>query len=222
MICQTRLGRRNFMRCATKGNTMRAIALALTLQPWALLAGSAFAESQSREALFDALRTGGHVIFVRHADTTGQPRDATMDLADHANQRNLSETGRAQARALGDGVRALALPVGRVAASPVFRARDTAELAFGVDRIEIDLRLTADDYIAGPYRPYIEALRALLATPPETGNTWLFGHWIPLSMAAPGPITAETLQEGAAAIFRPQDDGFLLLGILPPPWWEGP
>ncbi|MFN3614927.1 MAG: histidine phosphatase family protein [Rubrimonas sp.] len=197
---------------------MRIIVIALLL----LRALIVSAGPPSPDTSPEALRTGGHVVFVRHADTSGQPRDATMDLTDRANQRNLSEAGRAQARAMGDGVRAMQLAVGRVATSPVFRARDTAELAFGADRVEIDLRLTADDYVAGSYRTYVEGLRVLLSTPPETGNTWLFGHWIPLAMAVPGPITARTLQEGAAAVFRPDGDGFTLLGILPPPWWDRP
>lgn len=194
---------------------MRALAFALLLVTSWLAA-----ETLSQEALIDAVRTGGHVIFVRHADTTGEPRDATMDLTDRANQRNLSAHGRAQAAALGDGIRRLGLPVGRVATSPVFRARDTAELAFGADAVDIDVGLTADDYVAGSYQPFIEAHRALLSTPPKESNTWLFGHWIPLSMAVPGPITSQTLEEDAAAVFLPKPEGFTLLGILTPPWWE--
>jgi phosphohistidine phosphatase SixA len=193
--------------------------ITILLAPLTVSSGG-WAETLSRAELIDALRTGGHVVFVRHADTTGEPRDATMDLNDRANQRNLSDFGRAQSVAMGEGIRALALAVGRVATSPVFRARDTAELAFGVQSVEIDLGLTADDYVWGSYAPYVAAHRTLLSTRPVSGNTWLFGHWIPLSMAVPGPITAETLPEAAAAVFRPNGGSFTLLGILLPPWWD--
>ncbi|MGY6549131.1 MAG: histidine phosphatase family protein [Roseinatronobacter sp.] len=187
----------------------------------ALASGLRASDGPSPEMLLDALRSGGHVVFVRHADTTGQPRDATMDLTDRANQRNLSVAGRAQAVAMGEGIVCLGLAAGRVASSPVYRARDTAELAFGVARVEIDPGLTADDYVASSYAPFVAAHRALLATVPAVGNTWLFGHWIPLAMAVPGPISAHTFPEGAAAVFRPQGDDFVLRGILLPPWWQG-
>ncbi|MCB1886078.1 MAG: histidine phosphatase family protein, partial [Rhodocyclaceae bacterium] len=46
-------------------------------------------------------------------------------------QRNLSEAGRAQSRALGEWLRAERIPLGEVRSSQWCRCVDTAELAFG-------------------------------------------------------------------------------------------
>lgn len=174
----------------------------------------------SASDLIERLGEGGYVVYLRHADTTGEPRDATMDMENRALQRNLSEAGRAQARAIGAAAQRLGVDPDEVRTSPVFRARDTAELAFGVDRVIVDQRLTADDYVRGDYRPYVAGLRAMLAQPPEVGNTWLVGHIVPLRMAVGAAITRRSFGEGGAAVFRPEGDRFTLIGILPRGWEE--
>jgi len=108
--------------------------------------------------------------------------------------------------------------VGHIAASPVFRARDTAELAFGVDQVEIDQWLIADDYTLGGYGEHISKLRQYLATAPEEGNTWFVGHVIPISMATSSQVGRPNFPEGAAAIFRPLGSSFELIGILGAGW----
>lgn len=50
----------------------------------------------------------------------------------------MSKASRAQASAIGAAIQRLDLKVGQIAASPVFRAQDTAELVFGAERVEID------------------------------------------------------------------------------------
>lgn len=72
----------------------------------------------------------GTIILFRHAHApgVGDPRD--MRIGDCATQRNLDETGRAQARAIGAAFRERAVVVGRVLTSRWCRAADTAELAF--------------------------------------------------------------------------------------------
>ena len=80
--------------------------------------------------LIAAMREGRKVVFLRHA-TTVQEQIDTGRLGDRAGQCNLSPAGIEQARALGRAFRALDIRFGRILVSPVFRARDTAELAFG-------------------------------------------------------------------------------------------
>jgi hypothetical protein len=107
-------------------------------------------DSAEGGALVDALRRGGLVMFFRHADTRGEPCDRSFRLGDRAGQRNIGPEGRAQAARIGQRMRELGIPAGLpVLAGPVFRARDTAELAFGVEHVEVTESLLADDY-AGP------------------------------------------------------------------------
>ncbi|MCB0154857.1 MAG: histidine phosphatase family protein, partial [Anaerolineae bacterium] len=90
-------------------------------------------------ALLQALQHGGYVIFFRHAATYRSQLDTDQqNLENCATQRNLDETGQAQARAIGAAFAAANIPIGPVLASPYCRTRHTAELAFG--RVE----LTAD------------------------------------------------------------------------------
>ena len=74
------------------------------------------------------MQDGGKVIYLRHAATNPNEVD-TGRLADRAGQRNLSPAGIEQAKEIGRAFSSLHIPVNEVLASPVFRARDTAELA---------------------------------------------------------------------------------------------
>lgn len=81
------------------------------------------------EALWAKLREGGRVALIRHAQAPGGAGDpAGFRLDDCGTQRNLSEQGRAQARALGERIRAQAVPVERLVSSQWCRTIETARL----------------------------------------------------------------------------------------------
>ena len=78
------------------------------------------------------LRAGGLVVLMRHASTEaglGDPQGFRLD--DCRTQRNLSEAGRAEARRVGERLRAERVPIAHVYTSPWCRCRETAMLAFG-------------------------------------------------------------------------------------------
>jgi hypothetical protein len=120
------------------------------------------------------MRAGGLNLYIRHAITDRAQID-TGRRGDRAGQRNIDARGEAQARALGDAFRALDIPVSAVSASEVFRALDTAQLAFGRGRVTILDVLIADDYT--PRDPMADALamRRVLAAPPAGGNAVFVG-----------------------------------------------
>lgn len=165
-------------------------------------------------ALIGALRGGGLTVYMRHAITDRSQID-TGRLGDRAGQRNLSAAGRAQATRLGAAIRALAIPVGAVLASPVFRASDTAELAFGADQVRIEPFLTADDYThdATLLAANIARTRVRLAEAPSRGNDILVGHIVPLGMVLGRSLSQAEFPEGALALFRPGTPA--PIGILP-------
>jgi len=100
------------------------------------LAASA-AGAQDGSSLWAPLRAGGHVALVRHAATAGGAGDPPgFRLEDCATQRNLTDTGRADARALGERFRAHGVAVDKVLSSEWCRCRDTAML-MDVGPIEI-------------------------------------------------------------------------------------
>ena len=178
-----------------------------------VVAASAVRAQAGPQDLVEAIQRGGNVIFLRHAATDRSQID-TGRLGDRAGQRNLSPSGIEQAKALGAAFAELDIDFDRILASPVYRARDTAELAFGPDNITVTMDLVADDYAGKELNRMLNATRRLLAEPPSGGNTLLIGHWIPLAMVTGLPLGDEVFPEGAMAVFEPTGPDARFLGIL--------
>jgi phosphohistidine phosphatase SixA len=150
-------------------------------------------------ALIDSLKRGGYVLVFRHGKTDWGQRDAAvMDFADRAAQRNLSEIGRRESAEMGRTLAQLHIPVGAVLASPMWRCRDTATLAFGRADTTIDL------FQRG--RESREARLRMLSTSPAAGtNTVIVTHQdvlLPIMS-----LRRDELGEGEALILKPLGAG---------------
>ena len=88
-------------------------------------------------AAWAALRQGGVVALMRHGDAPGVGDPPGWRLDDCSTQRNLSERGRAQARAAGSRLRDERIAIGRVVSSPWCRCVETATLA-GLGRVDVE------------------------------------------------------------------------------------
>ena len=144
------------------------------------------------------MRKGGYVLYVRHTSTDFNKNDAGMtSFEDCASQRNLTDQGRDEARALAGHLERLGIPIGRVYASPFCRTVETAMLAFGKAEKTQDVRggpLRMDD----PKR--YDPVRKLLSTRPAKGrNNAVSSHGNPY-FAVFGP---PYLGEGEIAVVRP-------------------
>lgn len=157
------------------------------------------------------LRVGGLSLYMRHA-TTDRSQADTGRLQDRAGQRNLSAAGEALARDLGAAFRHLGLPVSEVLTSPVFRAQDTARLAFGEARIHP--ALVADDYTSRDPRLDAAEVSSLLARPVAGGSRVLVGHIVPLGLILGRSLSQAGFPEGSLALFRPEASSWRLLGIV--------
>lgn len=208
------------LRAATKlvqhGDMLRRSLplLALPLLALPALARAQAAEFLSLEAALALLRgpvAQGLNLYMRHSVTDRAQAD-TGRLDDRAGQRNLSAAGEALARNLGAGFRRHAIPVTEVLTSPVFRARDTAELAFGPARIHP--ALIADDYTRrDPARDAAE-VSALLAQPVAGGHRVLVGHIVPLGMILGRGISQAEFPEASLGLFRPEGTRWRHLGFV--------
>ena len=83
------------------------------------------------ETLVEALRGGGYTLYFRHAATDWSLQDEVREAGDWTScdpsrMRQLSDAGRATARAVGKAIRALHIPVGKVLASPYCRTSGRA------------------------------------------------------------------------------------------------
>lgn len=174
------------------------------------------AETREGMALVERLRRGGLVLYFRHADTSGMPCDRSFRIGDRAGQRNISEAGRRQSREIGAALQRLGIPVETpVRAGPVYRARDTAELAFGADAVTIDDALTADDYAGARLRAVLDGHRALFnAAVPAGVNRVLVGHRTPAILVLGRSVGGRALPEGGAVVVEPAASDPAVLGIV--------
>lgn len=180
------------------------------------------AEVMSGETLVRALRDGGYNIYFRHAQTDWSQSDRIREAGDWkscepSRARQLSEAGRDTARSVGEAIRALDIPVGRVLASPYCRAVDTARLMeLGpVETTTAVMNMRAAEYFGGR-DAIVGTARELLSTPPPAGtNTVIAAHGNVARAATPVyPGEAE------GVVFRPEGDGqFTFVGRLTPEQW---
>ena len=156
-------------------------------------------------ALVRALRAGGLVIYFRHTATDFSRNDQAMrGYDDCANQRLLSEQGRNDARAIGQRIAALKLPLGIVNASPMCRTMEHARLMLGQATPTATMReLTAPGEYLGLKRLLSERV------PPGT-NRWMVGHGMPFRTVAGPPHLAE----GEAIVLRPTGASWVVLARL--------
>jgi phosphohistidine phosphatase SixA len=97
----------------------------------AVLCAWAISTATATESIWEALRTPGSVVVLRHSYAPGAFDPPSARLDDCSTQRNLDASGRAQAGRIGEAFRQNAIAVGAVLSSPRCRCLDTARLAFG-------------------------------------------------------------------------------------------
>jgi len=179
--------------------------LALCL-PAALL--PALGQPLSGGAFVSALRSGGYVILMRHASSPRTSPDAAQANADNVEQqRQLDEVGRSSARAFGQALRQLKIPIGRVLSSPTYRALETVRLAnLGVPRTMPQLGDSGQSMQADRSGERAIWVRSTVAVPPPAGtNTIIVTHLPNISEAF--PQSGDGLADGEALIFHPDGHG---------------
>ncbi len=173
--------------------------------------------------LVEALRGGGFNIYFRHAATNWSQSDRVERAddwlsCDGARMRQLSDTGRADATAVGEAMRRLKIPVAEVLASPYCRTVETAR-ALGMGPVTPStevMNLRAAAYFGGR-AAIVASAQKLLSTAPQPGSNRL--------IVAHGNVAREATPvypgEGEAVVFAPDDSGgFYLVGRLTPAQWS--
>jgi phosphohistidine phosphatase SixA len=110
-------------------NHGRRRALATLVGTGGLMLGTPWRAAAASQGDWSALKDGSIVLF-RHANAPGVGDPPGFKLGECRTQRNLDDTGRAQARRIGEQFRQRGIRVGAVLTSQWCRTRETAELAF--------------------------------------------------------------------------------------------
>lgn len=177
----------------------------------AFLALSIAAPAGANEPLWELLRAGGQVVLMRHTETTpgvGDPPGFRID--DCATQRNLSQSGREQARRIGEALRRRGARIGEVLTSRWCRAVDTAQLAFGRFTVWPELNSTFHD--RAPQATQTAAVRRRMAAFRGPDNLFLVGHGSNILA-----LTGIHPRQGGMVVATPGGpDGFRIAGQLEP------
>lgn len=130
-----------------------------------------FKETLATPTLLQALRKGGYVLYMRHGNTNNDfPDQPNFSLDDCATQRPLNDEGRAVATQVGKAIARAQIPVGEVWSSPMCRAKDSAQLAFG-DKPKVDNLLMYTALMTTEQKkPIIAHTRKLLSDPVAAGT----------------------------------------------------
>jgi len=184
--------------------------VALLALGFALAAVRAGATDVPAEALWVALKSGGHIALMRHAEAPGTGDPANFRLDDCSTQRNLSAAGRQQAERIGQAVREQGIMIGRVWSSRWCRCRETAQrLGFApVEPLPI-----LDSFFRDRERgsQQTAALRRFVSEPRTGPSLILVTHQVNITA-----LTGILPQPGDIVVIRPMGNGrFTVLGIIP-------
>jgi len=154
------------------------------------------------------------VIVLRHSITDWAQRDVDGEhFEDRSAQRNLSREGETQAARIGRAIAELRVPIGTVLSSPMWRCRDTAQIAFGRHQAVPELFRRGPEY---------RAMRlVLLGTEPEEGKDMVLVTHQDLLIPIIEGLRRDQLKEGDAFVVKPLGEGaFEIVAQVTPEDWE--
>jgi phosphohistidine phosphatase SixA len=201
-----------------------ALCLSVGVQAQTPASPPVFVEILAQPSIMKDLRAGGLVLYMRHGNTDNSKPDAVpkVDLNDCATQRPLNEEGRQVAAMIGKYMHAARIPIAEVIHSPLCRARESAQLAFGYlgDKLRQEPNLMyVGNFTSLEKAPVLAMTRQLVSTPVPAGtNRVLVAH---------APNMADLMgyfvkPEGTVVVLRPLGDGrFDYLGSIHPAMWPG-
>lgn len=191
-----------------RSGVLSSLKLILIMLPALAICVAAAGSLLGGKHLTAALKRGGYVILLRHASSPGtQPDPAQAEPDNVKHERQLDETGRASARAMGDAFRRLRIPVGEVLSSPTYRALETAKLArFPTPQTFDELSDAGKSTSPDATHPRGAWLRSQVAKVPKAStNTIIITHYPNIIEAFAND--AKDLAEGEALIYRPDGHG---------------
>jgi phosphohistidine phosphatase SixA len=171
------------------------------------LFGAARGEPLSGHGLVGALREGGYVLLMRHASSPeARPDQAAADPENTNLERQLDQKGRESARAMGEAITQLGIPIGDVLSSPTYRARETVRLvSLGRAQTFAEIGDGGQSMQRITEAP-AEWLRKKVGEPPRPGTDTVIVTHMPNIVAAFGQV-ANAAADGETFVFRPDRKG---------------
>jgi len=159
-------------------------------------------------AAIAALKQGGRVLLMRHAQThagIGDPAD--FDIDDCATQRNLDHRGRAQAERLGAALAAGGVSIEKALSSGWCRCRETAEILLKAagQAVPVETFEPLNSFFEnrGPRDRRVREAKAAIAAWDGAGVLLMSTHMVNIY-----GITGRGVASGEVLVLAPKGDGF--------------
>lgn len=160
--------------------------------------------------LIKQMKSGGHILMIRHAYAPGTGDPAHFKIGDCATQRNLDNRGRIQARAIGDWLRSKGIKDAKVYSSQWCRCLETATL---LDFGSVSELSALNSFYELPQNrePNIKSLRSFFANLPNNGEfIILVTHFVTIL-----EIAGEGVSSGEGVVLKLKEEGaYYVLGRL--------
>lgn len=156
----------------------------------------------SPDRLIAQIKSGGHVLMIRHAHAPGVGDPDHFQIGDCSTQRNLSDQGRKQARQIGRWLRSQGIDTARVYSSQWCRCLETAS---GLDLGPVTELPALNSFFDRPQdrEPHLAALRTFLSRQPADGQLIvLVTHFVTIA-----GITGEAVSPGEGVVLKLESDG---------------
>ena len=128
-----------------------------------------------------SLKEGNKLIFIRHAYAPGGGDPENFDINDCNTQRNLSESGRLQAKNIGNFIKENQINFKKVYSSEWCRCKETAEIAFGDFETKSFLNSFFSQRFSKNKNKQIRDLNNFLDNLKDDGNLVFVTHYVLIS-----------------------------------------
>ena len=175
---------------------MRAVSLIIAILVLSVFWAS-FKTTAGPNELIERLKSGGHILMIRHALAPGTGDPPNFKIGDCSTQRNLDETGRAQARNIGDWLRANGVSSARVYSSQWCRCLETAKL---VDLGPVQELPALNSFYERTQdrEPNLRALNDFISRQPSDGDLIVFvTHFVTI-----GAVAGKSVSSGEGVLLE--------------------
>ena len=132
----------------------------------------------SSDKIINQLKSGGNIIFIRHAIAPGNGDPDNFDLKDCSTQRNLSKNGIEQSKKIGEFFKDNKIKVEKVLSSEWCRCKDTAKFAFKNFEVFSSLNSFYDAKFADKKEEQIKKLKKYIKEWKGEDNLVLITHYV--------------------------------------------
>jgi len=177
-----------------------------------LLGQSAMA---NEEAIWDKLQgtnPKGYVLLLRHTIAPGVGDPENFKLNDCSTQRNLSQVGRDDAKAVGDWLKRRDIKISRVESSRWCRAKETAQL-LGIGRVRLNANLDSLFESADPAKAIqtVRVKKQIVDWRNKSGLLVLVGHFVNI-----GAVAGVGVGSGEGVLVKADSKGkIVVVGLTP-------